>query len=47
MAPKIKDPTESVGIKPKRAAGGHKVAKSAPNFTTTDYLKVENIGCLI
>jgi hypothetical protein len=42
MAPKIKDPTESVSTKVKRAPGGHKVAKQAPNFTTTDYLKVEN-----
>ena len=42
MPPKIKDPTDSVGTKPKRAPGSHKVAKQAPNFTTTDYLKVEN-----
>ena len=42
MPPKIKDPLSVVGTKPKQAPGGHKVAKSAPNFTTTDYLKVEN-----
>ena len=42
MGPKIHDPLSSVGTKPKKAAGGHKVSKIAPNFTTTDYLKVEN-----
>jgi hypothetical protein len=41
MAPKIKDPLGTVGTKPKKAPGGHKT-KSAPNFTTTDYLKVES-----
>ena len=42
MPPKIKDPLSMVGTKPNKAPGGHKVSKSAPNVTTTDYSKVEN-----